>query len=69
MKLGIIVFRRTNGSSQSDIAVHPLLLKKAWVQVESDKAVIKIMHRLREKDKKDKTGDWENEEWYKQCNT
>ena len=39
-----------NGSSQSDIAVHPLLLKKAWVQVENDKTIDKIMHRLREKE-------------------
>ena len=43
-----------NGSSQSDNAVHPLLLKKAWVQVENDKTLVKILHRLREKDKEDK---------------
>ena len=43
-----------NGSSHSgDNAVHPLLLKKAWVQVENDKAIVKIMHRLREKDDKE----------------
>ena len=39
-----------NGSQSGDNAVHPLLLKKAWVQVENDKAIDKIMHRLREKE-------------------
>ena len=42
-----------NGSQSGDNAVHPLLLKKAWVQVENDKAMVKIMHRLREKDDKE----------------
>ena len=48
-----------NRASQYDDTVHPLLLTKAWVQVASDKVMVKVMHRLREKDKKDKTEEME----------
>ena len=46
----------SNNNSSDDDTVHPLVFAKTWVQVANDKVIPKIMHRLREKVKKDKTG-------------
>ena len=34
--------------------VHPTILSKTWVCVEPEKALVKVMHRMREKDKEEK---------------
>ena len=59
-----IISSSNNRTSQSDDddddddddTVHPLVFAKTWVQVANDKVIPKIMHRLREKVKEDKTG-------------
>ena len=52
----------SNSTTQYDDTVHPLINSKAWVQVANDKVMVKIMHRLRDKDDEDKIGGSKNEE-------
>ena len=40
---GIMVYQRNAGG------VHPSILAKEWICVEKDKAIVKVMHRLRER--------------------
>ena len=53
-----IISSSNNRTSQSDDneTVHPLVFAKTWVKVANDKVITKIMHRLREKVKENKTG-------------
>jgi len=41
----------TSNSQSAPPTIHPLVLKKGWVLVDDDKALDKVMHRLRERDK------------------
>ena len=44
----------TNSKNDAVDTINPLLLEKVWVEVSDDKAMVKIMHILREKEKKKK---------------
>ena len=44
----------TNSNNDEVDAINPLLLEKVWVEVSDEKAMVKIMHILREKEKKKK---------------
>ena len=43
-----------DSDSEDTNTINPLLLEKVWVEVSDDKAMVKIMHILREKEKKKK---------------
>ena len=44
----------TNSKNDAVDTINPLLFEKVWVEVSDDKAMVKIMHILREKEKKKK---------------
>ena len=55
-------FGTTNSNNDAVDTINPLLLEKVWVEVSDDKAMVKIMHILREKDKKKKSNTIEVED-------